>query len=138
VSGSIGGTSNITQSKNWTVVSTNLALTWNYDESTINTDETFTFDWSVSISLEHTTHIVIDDVYTIDIPSTSASRDKTYIINRSEYGMTHGSHEVKMYATTTIGSTTFTSTAITHNIICVDENRSDTIISVHMPKDTMD
>ena len=130
VSGSIGGTSNITQTKNWTVISTNLALTWNYDDTRINTAENFEFNWTVSISLDHTTYIVIDDLYTIEVPSTTVSREKTYIVNRQEYGLTHGSHEVKMYAATTINDTTFTSAPITHYVICADENRSDTIISV--------
>lgn len=130
VSGSIGGTSNISQSKNWTVISTNLSLDWQYDNTIINTADTFTFDWTVSISLEHITHIAIDDLYILDIPSTNSSRNKTYTINRAEWGLTHGSHQVKMYATTTINNTTFTSAPVIHTIICVDEGRNDTIISV--------
>jgi len=43
-----------------------------------------------------------------------------------------------MYAKTTINNTTFTSAAISHMIICVDENRSDTIISVKLSQTEMD
>ena len=132
VSGKIGGTSEITQSKNWTIISTNLSLTWNYDETTINQNSTFTFDWTVSISLEHTAFIIIDDIYTIEIPSNDSSRSKSFTVNREEYGLTHGSHFVKMYLATVINNTTFISNTVSHTIICVDENRSDTIISVNL------
>lgn len=132
VSGDIGGSSNITQSKTWTVISTNLSIVWDYDETTINTDDDITFRWTVSTVLNHTIHIDIDgykDVIT-QYYEAGSSRDKIYTVLREDIGLVHGSHLVTMYATTEIGNMEFHSNSVSHKIICVTEGFGDTIISV--------
>ena len=133
VSGSIGGTGTVTQTKNWTVFSTDLSLVWNHKETNIATGEYFVFDWTVSTTLNHTAHIEIDNgLYSLEIPSTNSSINKTYSVKRSEYGLTHGSHLVTMYLTATINGTEFTSPSVSNRIICVDEGLGDTIISINV------
>lgn len=132
VNGEIGTTTPVVQTKTWSVNVTNLTLTWNYDETTINRDDNFTFDWRVSTFLEHTIYIVIDQYSTITIPSSElgTGTDKTYTISRSEWNLNHGSHEIEMYAEINIDGQAYSSDKVSHVVICVDEDRSDTIIAI--------
>ena len=132
VNGNIGTTTQVVQTKNWSVNVTNLSLTWDYDETTINRSDDFTFSWKVSTFLEHTVYIVIDQYSTITIPSNTlgVGTDKTYTISRMEWNLTHGSHEIEMYAEINIDGAFYQSDKISHTVICVDEDRSDTIISI--------
>ena len=130
VSGNIGGVSNITQVKIWNVIATNLTLTWNYRDTTINTANNFTFSWTCSTSLSHTVYASIDDLYNVVLRRDSTLLSDSISIDRATNGLTHGSHKVRIYATTTIGDTEFVSPNVIHTVICVDAARSDTIISI--------
>lgn len=135
VSGNIGGTGTVTQTKNWTIFSTDLSLVWNHKETNIASGEYFVFDWTVSTSLNHTAHIEIDNgMYSLEIPSTNANLNKTYSVKRADYGLIHGSHLVRMYLTAEINGTLFTSPSVSNRIICVDADNGDTIISINAPK----
>lgn len=139
VSGSIGTSSNEQATKIWTIIVNNLTLNWSYNENTINNiNNSLPLSWTVSTGLDYTTHLLIDDIYSIDIPKIGSSREQNYTIQDiSTVGFTHGAHVVEMFVTTEIGGQEHRSNSIFHNIICVDENRSDTIISVNLQTESM-
>lgn len=140
VSGDIGGSSNIMQSKTWTIISTNLAISWDYDETTLNTEDNITFRWTVSTALKHTIHMDIDGIPNMitETYEANSARDKIYTVSRLAVGLTHGSHLVKMYATAEIGGVEFISTPVTHKVICIDSIQADTIISVGIIPEEME
>jgi len=47
-------------------------------------------------------------------------------------GLIHGAHQVEMYVIATVGGQEHRSNSIYHNLICADNDRSDTIISVNL------
>ena len=132
VKGDIGSGSLITQTKIWSITVTSLNLTWNYDETIINTNEQFILNWQMATVLQPTTFIEIDSLYTIEIPynQLNLGRDKIYAIKREDWGLTHGSHTVKLYAEVELDGVVHRSNVISHMVICVDENRGDTIIGI--------
>lgn len=132
VSGNVGTDTPVVQTKKWNVTVTSLTLTWDYDETTLNTRDTITFNWRTSTSLPHTTYIVIDEFSTIELGPNdlNVGIDKSYTINRREWGLTHGAHEVKIYAEVMLDGTIHHSDSVSHLVICVDEDRSDTIIGI--------
>lgn len=139
VSGSIGTSSNERATKIWTVIVNSLNLSWNYNENTINDiQKPLSLAWTVSTGLDYITHLMIDNIYSIDIPKIGNAREQNYSIqNISTVGLMHGAYTIEMYVTTEIGGETYRSNSIYHNVICVDKDRTDTIISVNLQQDTM-
>lgn len=125
----VGGDSDASRSRTWTINTTNLALTWDYDETEVhNIDQDYTFSWSVSgSSVEKTTHIIINDNYELTATSSSANT-QTKTIKPSDYGQ-HGAFTVKMYVTANIdGSEVITSTII-KKMIFFDPANTNPIVS---------
>lgn len=138
----IGGASNVTKSKSWTLTTTQLAVDWKYDETTINnTNENFAIDWSVSgIGLIKTTHIIIDDSYHITTSPTSSTTSQRYIIDTNkivEYNLTHGSHKFEMYATADVDGNEIKTESVFKYIIFVAQGDKTPIINVKIPTGTI-
>ena len=135
IDGNIGGTSTFTSTKKWAISVSKLSLTWEYEDTTINTNSIFNFRYQVSTSLSHQIHIIIDDLYSIVTPAVASSTSQIFSINRVEYGLTHGAHKVKMYATAQIGGKEQSSNVVAHTIICVDEDSP--IVSINYSETIM-
>jgi hypothetical protein len=123
----VGGSSNATATKTWTVITTQLKLAWTLDESTINsTINTLNLDWSFTGAqgIEKTTTIIIDDVYTVTSKSSSIS------LNPIEYNLNHGAHKFEMYASAIINGTKIDTPSIFKRLIFAEENNSAPIIAI--------
>lgn len=96
-----GGSSLTTQSKLWTITTTQVELTWDYDETTLNsTNSVFDLDWEVSgIGIEKTTHIVIDDNWIVPPITQKSTEFHLSIVDLLAYNLTHGAHKIEMWAT---------------------------------------
>ena len=128
VEGSIGGVSSVTQSKRWTVNKVRLNVTWNYNDSTIQSGESVLLTYSVSTSILHQVHIVVDDIYTALPPQNSSTLTQSYNLSKS-YGLTHGAHKVSMYVTTNINGIEITSKTVNHTILYQEADNSSPIIA---------
>lgn len=126
-----GGSDSTVVRKTWNITTTQMTLTWDYEETDINsTDSDFTFSWTVSGSgFTKNTHIIIDDQYVLPVISFTSSAEQTYTITPSEYNLTHGSHKIFMYVTATLEGNEVTTNSITKNIIFVEPNNTTPIIS---------
>lgn len=138
----IGGASNITKSKSWTLTTTQLAVNWEYNETSINnTNENFTIDWSVSgVGLVKTTHIIIDDSYHITTSPTSSTTSQRYVIDTNkivEYNLTHGSHKFEMYATAEVDGDEIKTNSVFKYIMFVATGDKTPIINVKVPSGTL-
>ena len=128
VEGSIGGVSSVTQSKRWTVNKVRLNVTWNYNDSTIQSGESVLLTYSVSTSILHQVHIVVDDIYTALPPQSSSTLTQSYNLSKS-YGLTHGAHKVSMYVTADINGVEITSKTVNHTILYQEADNSSPIIA---------
>jgi hypothetical protein len=64
-----GGTSSTTVSKIWNITTTQLTVTWDYDEATVNNiNSNLVLSWEIEGGgdFKKTTQIVIDDYYVIN------------------------------------------------------------------------
>lgn len=126
-----GGSSSTSASKTWQITTTMLNLTWDYNEvTTHNISDPFTLRWSVSGSgISKTTHIKIDDKYSIPVGPTTVN-DQTYTIeNPAEYNLIHGAHKFELYASAVVDGDTIILDSIIKNIIFVEPSNATTIIS---------
>ena len=127
-----GGT-NFNISKRWTVNTVSVQLIWDYDETTINNiNDSFLFIWSVTGNVSKTTHIIIDDLYTIDSAPTNRLNDQQIILSKEDlarYGLTHGAHKVEMYVTADIDDSEIRTPSTYKNLIFVESSAKNPIIS---------
>lgn len=125
-----GGAAEASVSKRIYVNSTDFKLTWEYDDTTINSiDNDFTTSWSISGNTEdRISTIVIDDTYTFNLDSTSLTIPRQELIS---YGLTHGAHKFEIKASAIIGTDPEPkeSNSIIKNIIFYDSSKSDYIVA---------
>lgn len=126
-----GGAAEASVSKRIYVNSTDFKLTWDYDDTTINSvNNDFTISWGVSVnSNDKKSVIVIDDTYTIDnIVSNSLTISQRQL---QDYGLTHGAHKIEIQAFATIGTDPEPkgSNSIVKNVIFYDSTKSNYIIT---------
>lgn len=127
-----GGSSLVTQSKRWDISTTQIELTWDYDETEINSTSTsFQLFWTVSgYGIEKTTHIIIDDNYYLpEITSTSTMEQNYIITDLAAYNLVHGAHKFEMYVTANVGGTEMRTPTITKNVIFQTLGNDTPIIS---------
>ena len=128
-----GGDVPVTTSKTWTVNSIDMYVEWEYNDATINMENEFTIYWTPYGELEKTTHIVIDEGTQDEIVKTSTTVRSGYrqsmTLSRTQEGLTHGSHLVKMYLTATVNGEQITSTPVYHDVIFVDGSSNVPIIA---------
>lgn len=115
------------------VSTTNMVLTWNYDETTVNIwDQSKTsmdLEWSVSGNLEKTTHIIINDDYSNPITVVDTQNNLSIPLNFVERNLWHGAHKIEMYATAEISGGIARTPSIYKNIIIAKHDDSSAIIS---------
>lgn len=126
-----GGETPTVTTKTWTVNSVNLYLTWDYDDTTINTADTATIRWTPYGDVSKTTHVVIDGVEDEDLQTvTTRSGVQQYVTFDK---LAHGAHTVELYLTATINGTAIRSESVMHDMMFVDTAASTPVIAVSLP-----
>lgn len=139
----IGGASNVTVSKSWTLTTTELKAVWEYDETTVNsTEQNFVIEWvATGLGLSKTTHIIIDGEIHLKTTPTSTTSTQQYIIETSkmaEYNLTHGSHTFEMYITAEVDGTELPPTkSVYKNIMFAQPGNTLPIINVGAPTEKL-
>ena len=127
VEANIGGVSNITQSKRWTVRRVSLNVTWNYDDATLQSEDNILLIYAVSTSIRHQIHILVDNLYEVLPEEGNSPATQTFLLSKA-YGFTHGAHQVAMWAEADVEGTTIVSNKIIHTIMYVEEGNNSPII----------
>lgn len=127
VEGNIGGASNVTQNKRWNVKKVRLAVTWNYNDTLVQSGENVLLTYSVSSSILHQVHVIVDDQYEVLPPPGNSTATQTYLLSKA-YGLTHGAHKVEMYVTADINNTEIISQSVYHTIIYANTDNASPII----------
>jgi hypothetical protein len=98
----IGGADLVSKSLSYTIITTEMKLTWNYDATQINnTHSNFDLIYEVSgIDIAKTVNLVIDDLYTITLAEglTSTSQ-QIYTFTPTDlltYNLIHGAHKFRL------------------------------------------
>lgn len=121
---------------------TDLTLTWDYDETTVNfydTDDAgVLLKWKVTgRDIEKITYITINDKIQLD-PIHSAEIDQEYKLSFKELNLWHGAHKIEMYTTAIIGGIeTPKKNVIRKNMIVAKSNDASAIISCGLFEDTL-
>jgi len=115
---------NNTRSINFTVTVVALSVSSSFDAS-IAYSGSITFPYIPTGAVEKTMHFVLDGTEVGTATVTESGRQQTYTIPAQE----HGSHTWKVYFTATIDGSTVTSNELYYDIICLEENETDPIIS---------
>lgn len=125
----IGAESDDIQNRKWTINTTRLALTWDYDETQANNlaDAKYNFKFSVSGTVEKTVHIIINNNYELKKTFTSAAEQTLEIIPTDYFQ--HGSVPVEMYVTADLDGTLVQTPSIIKQMIFYDENNKSPIVS---------
>jgi hypothetical protein len=104
----IGGADLVSKSLSYTIITTEMKLTWNYDATQINnTHSNFDLIYEVSgIDIAKTVNLVIDDLYTITLAEglTSTSQ-QIYTFTPTDlltYNLIHGAHKFRLQASATL------------------------------------
>lgn len=117
--------------KTWKLNVFTTELTWDLDEAVLYTDSTIPISWSSTGQVNKKTKIRIDDTYIIeDIPETNSIFTQNYSLNREEYNLVHGVHKIAMWIEVNLGNTVIKTNEVIHNIITVDEDNENPIISI--------
>ena len=130
VSVDTGGETPTVTTKTWTVNSVNLYLTWDYDDTTLNTADTVTIRWTPYGDVSKTTHVVIDGVEDTDLQTvTTRSGVQQYVTFDK---LSHGAHTVELYLTATINGTSIQSDSVMHDMMFINTASTVPVISVSL------
>ena len=130
-----GGESPTVTTKTWTVNAVNLYLTWDYDDTTLNSADTVTLRWTPYGDLSKVTHILIDGVEDTDLQTTTTRSGVQQYVTMDK--LSHGSHMIEMYLTATVNNQTITSASVVHDMIFVTSGNTAPVISCSVNQDTM-
>lgn len=127
----IGGGITKQGTKTWKLNVFTSELTWDLDESEIYSGSTVPISWSSTGYVNKKAYIKIDDNYIIeDIPETDSLLVQTYNIDREQYNLVHGVHKITMWIEVNLGKETVKTNEISHNIITIDADNKNPIISI--------
>jgi hypothetical protein len=132
VSMDVGGSGFTTQSKTWEVTTTQIEMTWDYDQTRINDlDTSFTLRYTVSgYQIQKNVKIVINDYIELFPEGFTSTAEQTYTFSPSGLGLGHGAHKVQLIATAVVGDIIINDIpVITKNIIFADSDNPAAIIS---------
>ena len=128
----IGGSGLVTQSKSWQIKTTQIEMTWDYDQTQINNlDEDFTLRFKVSgYNIQKTVKVIIDDYIELFPNNFTQTSEQAFTFSPSDLGLGHGAHKVQLIASAIVGDVVINDIPIiTKNIIFVDSDNSTAIIS---------
>ena len=127
----IGGGITKQGTKTWKLNVFTSELTWDLDESEIYSGPTVPISWSSTGQINKKAYIKIDDNYTIeDIPETDSLFTQTYDIDKEQYNLVHGVHKITMWIEVNLGKEIIKTNEISHNIITIDADNENPIISI--------
>lgn len=124
----------ITFTRGGNIYVTDLTLTWDYDETTINlydSDDSYALlKWKITgRDIEKITYITIDDKIQLE-PIYDSKINQEYKLYFKEFNLSHGAHKIEMYTTAIIGGVeTSKREAIRKNMIVAKSDDPSTIIS---------
>lgn len=131
----IGGADLVSKSLSYTITTTEMKLTWNYDATQINnTHSNFDLTYEVSgIDIAKTVNLVIDDLYTITLAEglTSTSQ-QIYTFTPTDlltYNLIHGAHKFRLQASATLNGNLNYTNPIVKSIMFADITNATPIIS---------
>lgn len=131
VSMDTGGSSFATQSKLWTVVTTQIELDWEYEQSQLN-DITRDFNIRYSVSgyqIPKTVTITVDDIYEFTPSVFTSTAEQVFKLDPAAIGG-HGAHKVELKAVADVNGVVINDIpTVTKNVIFVDYSSSVPIIS---------
>jgi hypothetical protein len=116
-----------------TVSTTNMSLSWPYEETTVNhwttTSTGLQLSWTATGSVDKTTYIKINDSSEpIAVPMGTGTEGR-YRLDYAALGLYHGAHKVEMWVSAMVGGKPVSTPSIFKNIIVARENDYSTIIS---------
>ena len=138
VSMDIGGSSNVTKTLNYTIYTSIMELNWEYNELEVNsTEDSFILEWDVSGSnIEKTTHLLIDGLFPVVLSENkTTSNTQRYVFSADalhSYGLDHGSHVLKMWATANLNGNEVSTDAVFKTIMFEDPDEGTPIITVKL------
>ena len=130
-----GGETRTVTTKTWTVNAINLYLTWEYDDTTVNTADTVAIRWTPYGDLSKVTHFIIDDVEDNSLQNTTTRSGVQQYVAMDK--LSHGSHMVEVYLTATVNGTAIRSASVFHDMIFADSGSNTPVISCSVSQTTM-
>ena len=122
ISVNTGGAANKTQTYTWTVKSVNLYLTWEWDQTNLISDSSFTLRWTPHGNVDCRTWISIDDGATLDVDlfykdiKASATGNLTPLTLPAQ---SYGAHKITMWLSADINDTTETSVEVSNMVVFI-------------------
>ena len=135
VSVDTGAENNYVVTKTWSVNAVNLYLTWDYDDTTLNTNDTVAIRWTPYGDLSKTTHFIIDGTEDTSLETTTTRSGVQQYVTLNK--LAHGSHRVELYLTATVNGTNIRSASVIHDMMFVDTESTVPIISSSLAQTTM-
>ena len=130
----VGGADLVSKSLSYTITTTEMSLTWDYNTTQINkTTESFDLIYEVSgIDIAKNVNLIIDDLYSIPLAENLLStNEQTYTFSTQDllnYNLTHGAHKFMLQAYTVLnGSNNYTDPIINSVIFAEPENNTPII-----------
>ena len=116
-----GGATPVTKTKPWTVNAINMYVDWTYNDTTINSEDTFILYWKPIGSIAKTTHFVFDGDTEHEVTYTPSNPVVSTQQNLEFESLSHGHHMVEVYLTAELNDgTEIQSASVFHDMIFVD------------------
>ena len=133
-----GGSSLVPKSLTYSITTTEMKLTWGYNETTVQyIDSDFKIEYAVSgVGIEKSVELIIDDLYPITLKENFTSNQKQYYtftpIEIKSYNLTHGAHKFRMQAFANLGGRFEPTNAIYKTIVFAERGNTTPIISMRL------
>ena len=116
-------------------------LIWDYDEKQLNyIEDDFNLKWILTGAngIEKNTHIIINDLYNIDLTNAEENKNSTsernYRLKWSDYGLNyHAVHKIEIYGDIVLNGVTIPTPHIVKNVLLVDRKNDSPLISCNLP-----
>ena len=126
----IGGSTDSTVRKTWTVNAVDMRFTWNYNDAQINT-ESFMDNCVVYGGVLKTVHTVIDENTEDEVVLPTIQTTKSNVTQAIQIPLlSHGAHGVKRWLTATIGSQEERTPVQYHEMVFIQDGNMTPIIAV--------
>lgn len=110
--------------KTWTVTIVNLYVESSFDDSLVYTGD-ITYRYTPYGNIDKTIHFILDGTELTAIKTSTSGRQQTLML----HAQSHGAHLLQIYVTATINGTEIQSDSIFSDIMWVEPNKSNPIIS---------
>ncbi len=134
----IGGSSLVPKSLIYQITTTEMKLTWDYNETTVQyIDSDFKIEYTVGgAGFEKSVELIIDDLYPITLKEKFTSNQKQYYTftpaEIKSYNLIHGAHKFRMQAFANLGGRFEPTNAIYKTIVFAERGNTEPIISMKL------